>query len=124
MKSLLSKDEVITAFALLGQRAQREGLSVELFIIGGVAVIFGHQVAEELRGGLTHDVDAVFVQPTGIQLSKLRALIGQVEAELNLPKGWLNDSAAKFVTRRSDGPLHLSVAGHPRSPRHDLHCWA
>lgn len=61
MKTLLSKDEVLAAFKLLGQRARREGLSVELFVVGGVAVIFGHPLAEEMRGGLTRDVYAVFV---------------------------------------------------------------
>jgi hypothetical protein len=82
-----------------------------LFVVGGAAIIFGHPTAEDMRGGLTHDVDAVFVQPKDAQLYKLRNLIGQIETELNLPKGWLNDSAAKFVTRRSDGPLIFQSQG-------------
>jgi hypothetical protein len=82
-----------------------------VFVVGGVAIIFGHPTAEDMRGGLTHDVDAVFVQPKDAQLYKLRNLIDQIETELNLPKGWLNDSAAKFVTRRSDGPLIFQSQG-------------
>ena len=111
MKELLSKTEVVAAFTLLGERAHREGIHIELFIVGGVAVIFGHPVAEALREGLTHDIDAVFVRPDGAQLSRVRGLIGQIEQTLKLPAGWLNDSAAKFVTRRSDGPLIHESAG-------------
>ena len=111
MKDLLSKDEILAAFGRLGERAQREGLTVELFIVGGAAVIFAHKIAEDMREGITRDVDAVFVQPQDSQLSKLRDLIGQVGAELNLPNGWLNDSAAKYVTRRSDGPLIFQHKG-------------
>jgi|GEM_PF-4491490 len=87
MNDLLSKDEIIVAFKLLGQHAAREGMTVELFVVGGVAIIFGHPMAEEMRGGLTHDVDVVFVQPQDARLSKLRGIIGVIGTELNLPAG-------------------------------------
>ena len=96
MKDLLSKEEILTAFERLGEKAQREGLTVELFIVGGAAVIFAHKIAEDMREGITRDVDAVFVQ---------------LGTELNLPNGWRNDSAAKYVTRRSDGPLIFQHKG-------------
>ena len=37
MTELISKDEIIAALTLLGQRAAREGLAVELFVVGGTA---------------------------------------------------------------------------------------
>jgi hypothetical protein len=124
MSTLLSKDEVLKAFALLGKLAQREGFSVELFVVGGVVVMLGHPYAEALREGMTHDVDVVFVRPNDSYQSRLRALIGDVGSQLSLPNGWLNDSAAKFVTRRSDGPLVFESQGIVVRRATDVRCWA
>ena len=49
MRDLLSKDEVIAAFTLLGQRAARETITVEVFVVGGFAIIFGHKIAKARR---------------------------------------------------------------------------
>ncbi len=111
MSELLSMDDARQAFKMLGELAAKERLEVELFLMGGAAILLGHPEIEQERGGLTHDVDAVFVKPDDPQLSKLRGLIGEVQQALGLPAGWLNDSVLKFVRKRSDGQVIYQAKG-------------
>ena len=111
MSELLSMEQARQAFTMLGELAEKERLEVELFLMGGAAILLGYPEVESERGGLTHDVDAVFVKPEDRQLSKLRGMIGAVQHALDLPAGWLNDSVVKFVRKRSDGEFVFQSKG-------------
>ncbi len=90
MKDKITKQEMIRAFKMLGELADREHLFVELFVLGGAAIMFAYPEAEEKRGGTTHDIDVVFVEPSDRHLSQVRQIIGRVQQDLGLAAGWMN----------------------------------
>lgn len=97
----LTRDEIIAAWARLGELAAAEGSTIELLAIGG-AVMAVHFRAREA----TADVDAVF-EPS----QETRRWAEQVAEERGWPADWLNDGAKGYVNQKTAGPLLHESAG-------------
>ena len=101
---MLNVNQIRSALRRLGELANRESIDLDIFLVGGSAIA----LALGTRNS-TQDVDAVIVQPEDKR--KLYGLIQQVAEEQELDEKWLNEAAARYVTRRSDGPVILQSRG-------------
>lgn len=101
---MLTVDQIRLALIRLGELAHRERIDLEVFLVGGSALAWAFGTRNS-----TQDVDAVIVNPEDKR--KLYGLIQQVAEEQELDAKWLNESAARYVTRRSDGPVILQTRG-------------
>ena len=108
---MLTKSHIEQGFKLLGELADRDRLFIELFVVGGMAIVFGYKGALEKRNGVTEDVDVIFVQPADNAQYLVRRLVYEVGDRLGLSPSWLNDSVSKFVQQRSDGPVIFEGRG-------------
>ena len=101
---MLTVDQIRLALTRLGELAHREHIDLDVFLVGGSALAWAFGTRNS-----TQDVDAVIVNPEDKR--KLYGLIQQVAEEQELDAKWLNESAARYVTRRSDGPVILQTRG-------------
>ena len=99
-----TKDEIIALLTELGARLEARGLEVELYIVGGAAMLLGYD-----RSAVTRDIDAL-ITPSGV--------IDEVVDEMvkdrgDLPPDWLNSRVAPLLPRLADSRSWemLSVAG-------------
>ena len=88
-----SRDEIITLLAELGARLDSRGLEVELYIVGGAAMMLGYD-----RSSVTRDIDAL-ITPAGV--------IDEVVEEManergDLPPDWLNSRVVPLLPRLAD----------------------
>ena len=88
-----SRDEIITLLTELGARLDSRGLEVELYIVGGAAMMLGYD-----RSSVTRDIDAL-ITPGGV--------IDEVVEEManergNLPPDWLNSRVVPLLPRLAD----------------------
>lgn len=97
---MLTRNEIISALKHLGNLAQAQGKTIELLVVGGVALMLGgHQ------GRLsTHDVDVVILAPSPARW--VRQLAYQVAEDKQLNEDWMNDAAKGFLVGQSE-PLIL-----------------
>ena len=86
----LTRARIVQALNLLGELAEQEGVTLELCIYGGSAMMLAYGAREG-----TKDVDAI-VRPSEVGARLARQIAGQ----LGLDESWLNDDVRKFV---SDG---------------------
>lgn len=84
----LTRARMIQALNRLGQLAERDGVTVELCLFGGAAMMLAYAARES-----TKDVDAV-VRPTDVAARLAR----QVAAELDLDESWLNGEVGRFAS--------------------------
>jgi bifunctional pyridoxal-dependent enzyme with beta-cystathionase and maltose regulon repressor activities len=85
-------EAALAALAALSRRLQAQGVTAELCIFGGAAMVLAFDAREATR-----DVDAVFV-PTDV----IRRAAAEVAQELSLPEDWLNDGVKGFVSANQD----------------------
>ena len=99
----LGRHELTTALLRLGELALARGESIDLVVVGGVAMMLGFDARES-----TKDVDALIVAPLA---ATVRDLVDRVAQELSWPSDWLNDGAKGFVGIPSPGPRLLDGPG-------------
>ena len=102
--ALLSKEEIETALARLGELALKQGMPVELLLVGGADMVLAYNARLS-----THDVDAIILSPRQVEV--VRSLAQQVAIEQNLPEEWLNDGAKGYLVGRSLGGGISRVSG-------------
>ncbi len=93
---MLDGDTILAALRSLSTRLGRRGVSGEINLLGGTAMVLAFQARQT-----TKDVDAIFAPTAAIREEALA-----VAEELDLPRDWLND-AAKGFTSPSGGFLDL-----------------
>ncbi len=74
------------ALAELGAELERRGVTAQLWVVGGAAMVLAYR-----RGEGTADVDAVYVPPEGVEEAAR-----DVSARLGLPGDWLSSHVAMF----------------------------
>ena len=102
--ALLNQQDIITAFARLGQLAAADGLTLHLIVVGGAAMVLGYRARES-----THDIDALFLPPPEARV--VRTWAAAIAQEFNWPEDWLNDAAKGYLIGLSQGPILLEAPG-------------
>lgn len=102
--ALLSRQEIVAAFARLGQLAAAQGYTLRLVLLGGAAMVLGYDARQS-----TQDVDALFLPPP--EASVVRAWAVIIAQENGWPEDWLNDAAKAYLTAVSDGPVLFEAPG-------------
>ncbi|MDP2014519.1 MAG: DUF6036 family nucleotidyltransferase, partial [Actinomycetota bacterium] len=88
-----TKEQILALLTELGARLDAQGLEVELYIVGGSAMLLGYD-----RTAVTRDIDAL-ITPVGViedvaqQMAKERG---------DLPPHWLNDHVTPLLPRVAD----------------------
>ncbi|MGB8355280.1 MAG: hypothetical protein WCD79_15385 [Chthoniobacteraceae bacterium] len=82
----LTKEKIHAALARLAEAFKQAGITGEICIYGGTAMVLAFDAREATR-----DIDAVFVPPT-----IFRELAAKIAEEMNLPSSWLNDGVKGF----------------------------
>ena len=88
----LDRQAIEAALAALSEKLRAEGVTGELCIFGGAAMVLAFDARPATR-----DVDAVF-RPA----ETVRRAAAAVAAELALPGNWLNDGVKGFVSANQD----------------------
>jgi len=96
-----SKEELERLLALLNEELEKEGITGEICIVGGAAMVlaFGNRRS-------TRDIDALLIHP-----SRIRSAVARIAQEHSLPEDWLNDGAKGFASQlpvESKDVLHFS----------------
>jgi hypothetical protein len=85
---MLSQELILRAFERLSDRLAERGVSGEIALLGGTAMMFAFHARQT-----TKDVDAIFVPAR-----EIREAAKQVAADLGLHESWLNDGAKAFLS--------------------------
>lgn len=85
---MLTRGQILEAFAALNERMKTRDTQGELALLGGAVMLLAFRARLS-----TKDVDAIF-SPTG----EIRAAAAEVAQELGLEPDWLNDGAKGFVS--------------------------
>lgn len=83
----MERGEIIMALTALGAALDAGGIVADLYVVGGAAIALAY---DERRS--TRDIDAVFLPKAEVYRAADR-----VGAELDLPRGWLNDAVKGFL---------------------------
>jgi hypothetical protein len=83
----MDRDEIINSLTALAAELDRNGISAEMYVVGGAAIALAF---DERRA--TRDIDAVF-EPK----SRVYEAAAVVAEERGLPAGWLNDAVKGFL---------------------------
>jgi Nucleotidyltransferase of unknown function (DUF6036) len=83
----MDRREIIDALTALAAELERQGVSGEMYVVGGAAIALAF---DERRA--TRDVDAVF-EPKAVVYEAAEA----VAQQRGLPPGWLNDAVKGFL---------------------------
>jgi hypothetical protein len=84
----LTRERVVEALHLLGQKAADANVELEMCVYGGSAMMLAYMSRKT-----TKDLDAI-VRPSDIALGLAR----DVAKELGLDESWLNDDVKRFVS--------------------------
>lgn len=88
-----SRDQIIKLLEELGERLDRRGIAIELYLVGGAAMLLGFD-----RLAVTHDLDAR-ISPTGV----IDEIVAEMASEhSDLPPNWLNDAVVPLLPRLDD----------------------
>lgn len=90
----LDADGVRTLFQELSDRLAAEGVSAQLFVVGGAAMALAYD-----RDRLTRDVDALFVPAP-----EVRRIAEEMSGPHGLEPDWLNDAAKGFLPGADEHP--------------------
>ncbi len=82
--------ELQQAWSALDRHLADRGSRVELFVIGGAALVAGYGARRTTR-----DIDAVVLPSEAVPL--VRAVVRAIADELGWPDDWLNDAAKAYV---------------------------
>lgn len=88
----LDRATIEAALGALNARLEAEGVTGEMCIFGGTAMVLAFDARQATR-----DVDAVFRPP-----EIFRKAAAQIAEEMSLPPGWLNDGVKGFVSSTPD----------------------
>lgn len=91
-EGLVSGEEFLGALRSLGAKLHRKGVTADLYVFGGAAMVMAYKARPATR-----DIDAVFEPDTEV----LEAA-QEVARERGWPRSWLNNQASGFVSRRPD----------------------
>lgn len=99
-----SRDRLRQLLVLLNEQLKRNGVTGELCLVGGAAMIlaFGNRNS-------TKDIDTLVFAP-----SNVRTAAAQVAESEGLPPGWLNDGAKGFASARETEASELMMLSHLR----------
>jgi hypothetical protein len=105
---MLTRNQIISALKHLGKLAQAQGKTIELLVVGGVALMLGgHQ------GRLsTHDVDVVILAPSPARwVRELAYQVAEVHNGINTLAQWLRNSIEdkKSSFQNRSYPVHIVV---------------
>jgi hypothetical protein len=84
----LTRERLVQALTLLGQKAAEANVDLELCIYGGSAMMLAYNSRDS-----TKDLDAI-VKPSDVALR----LAKEVARQLGLHESWLNDDVKRFVS--------------------------
>ena len=84
----MDKEDIEKYLRMVGQELQNQGLTYELLLLGGAAMLI-----EVGNRNSTQDVDTYFL-PDFVAIAKAAAVVAGREG---LPDGWLNSAAAGFT---------------------------
>lgn len=84
----MNKRDIEKYLRMVGQELQKEGLTFEILLLGGAAMLI-----EVKNRDSTQDVDTYFL-PDFLAITKASAIVAEREG---LPDGWLNAAAAGFT---------------------------
>jgi hypothetical protein len=102
---MLTREQIEAALSRLGELALARGQTIELLVIGGVALM----LTGDLSRLSTHDVDAVILAPANVE--GVRALAAQVALEQGLEHDWLNDAAKGYLVGTVEPVVAWETAG-------------
>jgi hypothetical protein len=97
---ILTKEQILAALDELNAILQAKGVTGELCIFGGAAMVLAFDARESTR-----DVDAIFVPK-----SELAEASSEVAENRGLPDSWLNDGVKGFISPSGD----LTTDGMPQ----------
>ncbi len=92
MSEMLGRDEIIDLLTVLGQRLDGRGLRVDIYVVGGTAMVLAYD-----RARLTRDIDAVWDATDAVA-----DVIVEIAQERSLPRDWLNDRVRPMLPRVFD----------------------
>jgi Nucleotidyltransferase of unknown function (DUF6036) len=100
---LLTAEKLREAFTLLGSRLQTRGVTADVFIFGGAAMVLGFDARPSTR-----DVNAIW-RPHGV----VQHEAWEVASILDLPRWWLNEQASSYLPAGTnfDGSPLFDVPG-------------
>jgi hypothetical protein len=102
--AVLSKQDVISALARMGDLAHARGESIELLLLGGSVMVLVFETRQSTR-----DVDVVILHP--VKTAQVRAMAQIVAQERGWPADWLNDGAKGFMVGITQGPVVFTAPG-------------
>jgi len=83
-----SREELEKMLSLLNEQLRKNGVTGEVCIVGGAAMILAFGSRESTR-----DIDALVMAPAGV-----RTAVAQLAEAHGLPQNWLNDGAKGFAS--------------------------
>ncbi|MFM2437678.1 MAG: hypothetical protein RLZ55_489 [Actinomycetota bacterium] len=116
MSELLDRESIVELLTQLGRRLDDKGMSADLYVVGGTAMLLAYQ-----RSRLTRDIDAVTVDQE-VVAAEARSM---AEGRRGLPADWLNSRVGPMLPQVFDeGQMEaLAVPGltvNVASPEHLL----
>lgn len=93
----MDRSEILEALTALGRRLASDGLTADIYVVGGAAIALAY---DDRRS--TRDIDAVFVPKAAVY-----AAAAEVRDELQLPEGWLNDAVKGFLLGPDPFPTEI-----------------
>jgi len=101
----MNKNDIAKYLQMVGQELDRNGMKLEIVLLGGAAMLIEIGNRES-----TYDVDTFFVS----DFTAIMRASAVVAAQENLPDGWLNSAAAGFAynfKKQPDKKLWKSFPG-------------
>ncbi len=83
----MTREEIVKALTGVGRVLDRQGLTGELYLVGGAAIALAYDARRSTR-----DVDAVFEPKIAVYEAA-----HEIAREQHLPPGWLNDAVKGFL---------------------------
>jgi Nucleotidyltransferase of unknown function (DUF6036) len=96
-RDLLTRKDILKALERLSEILEARGVKADLYVIGGATMALAYKARPSTR-----DVDAVFKRKNEVYKAA-----AQVAREQDLPDGWLNDGAKKFLGQPDRRPLPI-----------------
>lgn len=98
----MSREDIVRALESLAAELPTTGEPMELFLVGGAALVLLYGARES-----TKDVDGFLLNAAAAPI--VRAAAGRVAASLDLPLDWLNDGAKGYVHGWAPGEAVLTT---------------
>jgi hypothetical protein len=99
-----SKAELERMLSLLNEQLQKNGVTGEVCVVGGAAMILAFGSRESTR-----DIDALAIAPASV-----RTAVAQIAEANGFPQNWLNDGAKGFASGQSTELKEILKFSHLR----------